>query len=561
MIRAYLLREPFFLVCVGVTVAVLTPYFFISQPELGNYASLWADLPLVAMAVLASLVGVQRERSWAERRFWYFTAAAMGAWLCVRIVYISIPDESWYEIADLVTDSLYLAFYLLLILALDVNPEARSRPNLQRSLVLIRQTGATLFGFGLLFYFVIIPHTLDYDRYWTWVPSLVFYVFLDGYLVLRFYALFRNSDGGKWRAVFGGFVITSILWMSTDLIELLMYMEAIPWTEDGSFVDFIWYLPFVSFFTTVRSRGAQFPPSPPKQKPPLLPSLLGRVLWAASGGPLVGYAFAFPLIHFLTYLLTGSNEQARTAREVLVLISLAGLGGLALLQQRLMDRERRRYDTDLTRLAASMLRQHEEERHRLAMELHDETAQVFTAVRMKLGVIREAGSPDAEGLDRALELIDDGIRSIRNVTRDLRPALLDEMGLMPALNALIETVQEEGINVTLRSPESIVGLTSEAELTVFRMVQEGLTNVFRHSDAEKVTVTLVIEKGQLSIEIADDGKITGAAEAQIGRGMGLAGMRERVTMVGGSLNIIGGDGVGWTLRAIVPLSTVSPQNT
>src|SRR3712207_8899702 len=85
-----------------------------------------------------------------------------------------------------------------------------------------------------------------------------------------------------------------------------------------------------------------------------------------------------------------------------------------------------------------MVEQHEEERRRLSRELHDETAQVFSAVKMELGVLRQGVTPPQAGrLDQVLELIDTGIRSIRNVTNDLRPSLLDDLGLLPALRSLV----------------------------------------------------------------------------------------------------------------------------
>ena len=550
------MRDPVFLISFLVTGGAAVPYLVLTEPAIVEYASVWADLPIVAMAVLSVLVGINRESGWAERRFWRFVAAAMCAWLAVRVVYAIVPDESWYDAMDLVTDSFFLAFYMSLLLALDVHPETRTRPDLHRSLMLIRQTGATLFGFGLLLYFVIIPHTLDYDRYWTWVPSLVFYVFLDSYLVLRFYALYQEARSRKWRVIFAGFLITGSLWTITDLLELLIYMEAIPWPAEGASLDLIWFLPFVSFFVTVRLRGADHAAVEPGPVVRRNPSMLGRLLWAASGGPLVAYAFAFPLIHFVAYLLGDSNEEARAAREVLVLGGLLAFGTLALWQQRMMDSERRKYNADLTRLASTMLRQQEEERLRLSRELHDETAQVFTAVKMKLGLIREGERADESGLDRAMELIDEGIQSIRDVARDLRPALLDEMGLMPALNALIESAREDGLEVELEAPEVVVGMSAEAELTVFRMVQEGLTNVYRHSDARSATVTMTMDRDNLNVEVADHGIPTHSVNRI---GMGLAGMRERVTMVGGNLEIESGDEVGWVLRASIPVGALTHE--
>ena len=111
---------------------------------------------------------------------------------------------------------------------------------------------------------------------------------------------------------------------------------------------------------------------------------------------------------------------------------------------------------ELARLSARMIEQHEEERRRLSRELHDETAQVFSAVKMELGVLREGVVPARRArLDQMLGLIDTGIRSIRSVTNDLRPSLLDDLGLVPALRSLgADFGERSGIAIELTSPSS-----------------------------------------------------------------------------------------------------------
>src|SRR4029077_12893157 len=124
-------------------------------------------------------------------------------------------------------------------------------------------------------------------------------------------------------------------------------------------------------------------------------------------------------------------------------------------------------------------------RRRLSRELHDETAQVFTAVKMELGVLREGVSEaQASRLDQVLGLIDTGIRGIRSVTNDLRPSLLDDLGLVPALRSLVSDFSERsGITAALAVPDALPLLSEEAELAVFRALQEGLSNVLRHAGA------------------------------------------------------------------------------
>ncbi|MBI1722897.1 MAG: GAF domain-containing sensor histidine kinase [Gemmatimonadetes bacterium] len=198
---------------------------------------------------------------------------------------------------------------------------------------------------------------------------------------------------------------------------------------------------------------------------------------------------------------------------------------------------------ELTRLQTRMIEQHEEERRRLSLHLHDETAQVFAAVRLQLGVLREqADAPTAERLERALDLIDTGMRSIRNVTRDLRPSLLDDLGLVPALRSLVASFAERGgIAVEMEAPDAVPPLSGEAELALFRALQEALSNVVKHAAARRVLVRLAAGDGVVTLEVRDDGRGFGG-RLDLDRferegHLGLAGMRERITALGGRVDV------------------------
>jgi signal transduction histidine kinase len=213
---------------------------------------------------------------------------------------------------------------------------------------------------------------------------------------------------------------------------------------------------------------------------------------------------------------------------------------------------------DLERLAQRMVQQHEEERRRLSRELHDETAQLLSAVKLELGVTRERVPPDLSGsLDKALGLLDEGIRSVRNVTNDLRPALLEDLGLLPALRALVRAFGERsGIEASFVADDALPALAQEAELAVFRAVQEGLSNVARHAGAEAVTVTLRSDGPDVALTVRDDGRgFAGSAAPGGGPGnyrMGLTGMRERLAGVGGTLDVANARDGGAELKIRVP---------
>jgi signal transduction histidine kinase len=190
-----------------------------------------------------------------------------------------------------------------------------------------------------------------------------------------------------------------------------------------------------------------------------------------------------------------------------------------------------------------MIRQHEDERRRLSRELHDETAQVFTAVKLELGLLRERAAPDAAPrLDRSLGLIDEGMRSIRNVTDHLRPSLLDELGLVPALRALVRESEGRGdLTVRLEAPATLPALSEAAELALFRALQEALANVARHAGARHVDVRVEVTADAVTLQVTDDGRGlprgVGLREFERAGHLGLAGMRERIQSVGGTVRV------------------------
>lgn len=235
----------------------------------------------------------------------------------------------------------------------------------------------------------------------------------------------------------------------------------------------------------------------------------------------------------------------------------------ASLEQADLDRQLTERTVDLERLSARMVRQHEDERRRLSRELHDETAQVFSAVKMQLEGLRP-GLQTAQGprLDRLLQLVDTGIASIRSVTNDLRPSLLDDLGLVPALRSLVRDVSERtGQVVHLDADEQVPALPPETELALFRALQEALSNVVRHAEAQGVHVTLRRSSGGVELVVRDDGRglpvdARGQVRTDSGR-MGLTGMRERIHAVGGQIRLRN-LGPGTEVLVAVPLPV--PEN-
>jgi signal transduction histidine kinase len=256
-------------------------------------------------------------------------------------------------------------------------------------------------------------------------------------------------------------------------------------------------------------------------------------------------------------VLVGDARDPFTALDDRFLLALGHQVGAALENADLYGRLEIR-TVELARLSARMIEQHEEERRRLSRELHDETAQVFSAVKMELQVLRDTLRPEhLPRLDQILTLIDTGIRSIRNVTNDLRPSLLDDLGLLPALRSLVADFGERsGIRTGLDVPARLPELSREAELALFRALQEALSNVLRHADARTVEIGISVNGDGVLLRVSDDGQGfpagASAESLELHGHMGLAGMRERITALGGSVHLRSRNGTGVQLEILVP---------
>jgi signal transduction histidine kinase len=291
------------------------------------------------------------------------------------------------------------------------------------------------------------------------------------------------------------------------------------------------------------------------------PQFTGDWFDAEPGRGTYAYAAVLPIFRgeavVAVLVLVGDARDPFTALDDKFLLALGHQVGAALENADLYSRLESR-TVELARLSARMVEQHEEERRRLSRELHDETAQVFSVVKMELGLLRDRLHLDsAPRLDHVLALIDTGIRSIRSVTNDLRPSLLDDLGLLPALRSLVADFSERsGIQTGLAVPVALPPLSREAELALFRALQEALSNVLRHAQARSVDVGISISDAGVLLRVSDDGMglppgVT-TERLELEGHMGLAGMRERITALGGSVHIRPKDGSGALLEVMVP---------
>jgi two-component system, NarL family, sensor histidine kinase DevS len=196
----------------------------------------------------------------------------------------------------------------------------------------------------------------------------------------------------------------------------------------------------------------------------------------------------------------------------------------------------------------------EQERTRLARELHDETGQALTSILLGLKQLDEVvDTTEGKASVASLrELVVSTLRDVRGLAVELRPSALDDFGLTAALERLAETFRERaGIEVALEARLGDARLDPALETTLYRIVQEALTNVLKHAEARRVSISLVRKGGSISAVVEDDGRGFDP-EATRREALGLAGMRERVGLVGGRITIESAPGAGTSLAVEVP---------
>jgi signal transduction histidine kinase len=265
--------------------------------------------------------------------------------------------------------------------------------------------------------------------------------------------------------------------------------------------------------------------------------------------------------------LAGLFERLRLGLIGMIAVTLMGGSALAFytgrMVLRLQNEVRRRLEENieakisLRELSAKLVRVQEEERRALARELHDEAGQSFSAILIETENLLdvEHGSETRAHLESVRDLAQRGLAGARNMALMLRPSMLDDFGLLPALNwQAKETAKRTGLRVQVSAADQLSDLPEEHKTCIYRVVQEALNNVARHAQAAAAQVRVSRTDGAIDMSVQDDG--TGF-DAERVRGLGLLGMEERVHHLGGSLAIDSQPGRGTLLKIVLPLAIMS----
>jgi PAS domain S-box-containing protein len=213
-------------------------------------------------------------------------------------------------------------------------------------------------------------------------------------------------------------------------------------------------------------------------------------------------------------------------------------------------------------LSRQVLRAQEAERQRISRELHDVIAQTLTSINVRLAAWKVGLPPDAKGFGRQIaftqRLVEHSVKTVHRFIRELRPTVLDDLGLIPALYAFLKTFRAEtGIRVSLSAFAAVEQANGDKRTILYRVAQEALTNIARHAQAARADVKIQKLRGAIRMTIRDDGR--GFELERVSRGgrkqrFGLLGMRERVEMVGGNFTLHSAPGKGTTVVVRIPIT-------
>jgi len=239
----------------------------------------------------------------------------------------------------------------------------------------------------------------------------------------------------------------------------------------------------------------------------------------------------------------------------------AGVDRIAAVLQDITDRKRaerelQRSFQELHALNARLESIREEERTRLARELHDRLGQTLTAIRIDLASLRATPGREQQlpRIDAISGLVEETIHAVRRISTELRPGILDDLGLAATVEWAAEEFQARtGIACQVALPGSDLAIDGERATALYRIFQEALTNIARHAGATQATIGLVQDGTHLSLEVRDNGRGIAAEQLSASGSLGILGMRERAMLLGGEFTIAGEPGSGTTVRVRIPI--------
>jgi len=216
----------------------------------------------------------------------------------------------------------------------------------------------------------------------------------------------------------------------------------------------------------------------------------------------------------------------------------------------------------LRRLSRQILSAQEDERKKISRELHDVIAQTLTSINVRLSTLKRGAALNTRDLERNIartqRLVEHSVNIVHQFARELRPTVLDDLGLIPALHTFLKSFREQtGLRVSLSAFAAVEDMNGDKRTALYRVAQEALTNVARHAHASQASVNIQKLNGAVTMKITDDGKgfhTHPESNGNLGKRLGLLGMRERLEMVGGKFTVTSAPGKGTVVIVQIPLA-------
>lgn len=332
-----LLRDPIVRLQLAAVAIVAAPFFVprFSTDQLWSW-SVMTELPLLVITLAAFRLGFDRLTDPAERRFWNLWSVAILAWTVKAVAAIATIRVEQPSIGfEVALNCVFFLFYFMAAMALE------SRPNLSESalasaLRVVERLGTFVFFIGLLLYLSVVPAILDPENYIS--SSLLMYVILDAYLIIRLGIFLGGTRAPEWRRTYLWMLVTACLWLVTDGIEMLSWAGPLDWIETGSPVDLMWLPGWVTLVAAARTRHVPVAVAAPREQRLEVPL-----------GPLVACTVAMPIIHLGFSRAGWADGELRPYLEVVALAVMLALAALVVVRQELLRNETRRLEAERAR--------------------------------------------------------------------------------------------------------------------------------------------------------------------------------------------------------------------
>lgn len=450
-----LLADPIVRLGAFVLAALSLPFLFpeLSGKVLETYSARFTDQVQFALLMLAFGYGLGRVTHRERRRFTIYLGCAFGAWWVVRLSYILLPWAPGTAIGDMSGDLLYVVFYVFMILAIETRPHLEPGWSALDPTRKFRMASSLGFLFAMLAYFVFIPSALNYEFYYTWLPSLYMYATLDLYLAVRFFHAAATIPPSRYRGVYLLLGLAATGWAVFDVLECLSWAKVLV-IPAGTALDLLWWIPIPLVLLAARMQYVVSPFEAHVQPSDRLVSSRPGTMRVVA--PQIAVAFLFPSMHLVFYATGLLDAESRFAREVLILVSLFVFGSLVLAQQYVLERGNRSLQVRLQEINEQLEQSQKMEAvGRLAGGVAHDFNNLLTAIMGHTRLLLDRLPQDGDDR-REVERIDKVSRRAATLTKQLlafsrrqvlRPEIVDLNSVVSGIREMIQRMIGEDIEL------------------------------------------------------------------------------------------------------------------